>query len=65
MATKKTLNEVFPQLEAIIREEYSDYEQYFPSIQEKAQYRRKQEDYWERIHRRIKEELSDGRTADE
>ena len=38
---------------------------YLPMPQEKAMYDRKQNEYWDKIRARIKEELNDGRTADE
>lgn len=65
MANKKLSDDLVAKIEAIVREEYADYEQYFPSNQEKWQYQRKQKDYGERIRMRIKEELSDGRAAEE
>ena len=64
MATKKAI-EVDARLEAIIREEYAEFKTYLPMPQEKAMYDRKQNEYWNKIRARIKEELNDGRTADE
>lgn len=64
MANKKAAG-IDARIEAIIREEYADFEQYLGMLQEKAMYRRKQNEYWEKINARVKEELSDGRTADE
>ncbi|MBQ7220774.1 MAG: hypothetical protein IJS28_07335 [Synergistaceae bacterium] len=65
MATKKAI-ELDARLEAIIREEYAEFKTYLPMPQEKAMYDRKQNEYWDRIHARVKEgELIDGRTADE
>lgn len=64
MANKK-VTAIDARVEAIIREEYSEFEQYLHMLQEKALYRRKQNEYWEKINARVKEELNDGRTADE
>ena len=64
MANKKAVAAVDARIEAIVREEYSDFEQYLPMLQDRAMYRRKQNEYWEKINARVKEELTDGRTAD-
>ena len=68
MAAKKDsvncVTELDERIVKIIREEYSDFEKYLPTPQERAMYQRKQKEYWDRINARIKEELNDGRTAD-
>lgn len=68
MAAKKAENDTKvafdERIEKIIREEYADFEKYLPTAQDKAMYRRKQKEYWDKINARIKEELNDGRTAD-
>ena len=63
-ADKKPL-ELDARIEAIIREEYSDYKIYLTTPQDRAQYDRKQNEYWDRIRARLKEGAIDGRTADE
>ena len=64
MATKKPV-ELDARIVKIAKEEYADFEKYLPTIQDKAMFRRKQEEYWDKISARVREELSDGRTADD
>ncbi len=61
MATTKKGIEVDARIEAIVREEYAEFEKYLPMAQEKAMYRRKQNEYWDKIKARLKEELGNGR----
>ena len=59
MATKKGL-ELDVRIEAIVKEEYADFEKYLPSLQDRMMYRRKQAEYWDKIRARLKEN-DDGR----
>ena len=63
MASKKPI-ELDARLEAIAKEEYSDFEIYLPSLQMKKLYQRKQKEYWDKIRARLKEGAIDGRTDD-
>lgn len=63
MANKKAID-LDARLEAIVKEEYSDFEIYLPSLQMKTLYRRKQKEYWDKIRARLKEGAVDGRTDD-
>ena len=61
MATTKKSLELDTRIESIVREEYAEFENYLPSPQDKAMYRRKQKEYWDKIHARLKEGVTDGR----
>ena len=61
MATTKKGIELDARIEAVVREEYADFEKYLPMLQEKMMYRRKQNEYWDKIKARLKEELVNGR----
>lgn len=64
MATKKAL-ELDERVRKLIDEEFSEYEKYLPSIQDRAQYQRKRKEYWDNISARLKEDaLINGRTDD-
>ena len=64
MATKKAL-ELDERVRKLIDEEFSEYEKYLPSIQDRAQYKRKRKEYWDNISARLKEDaLINGRTDD-
>ncbi len=57
--TKKPL-ELDTRIEAIICEEYAEFERYLPTPQDKSMYRRKQKEYWDKIHARLREGEIDG-----
>lgn len=61
MATKKGID-LDVRIEAIVKEEYADFEKYLPSIQDRRMYQRKQTEYWDKIRARLKEVSTDGRT---
>ena len=64
MASKKAL-ELDERVRKLIDEEFSEYERYLPSIQDRAQYQRKRKEYWDNISARLKEDaLINGRTDD-
>ena len=64
MASKKAL-ELDERVRKLIDEEFSEYEKYLPSIQDRAQYQRKRKEYWDNISARLKEDaLINGRTDD-
>lgn len=64
MATKKAL-ELDERVRKLIDEEFSEYEKYLPSIQDRAQYQRKRKEYWDNISARLKEDaLINGRADD-
>ena len=64
MASKKAL-ELDERVRTLIDEEFSEYEKYLPSIQDRAQYQRKRKEYWDNISARLKEDaLINGRTDD-
>ena len=64
MATKKAL-ELDERVRKLIDDEFSEYEKYLPSIQDRAQYQRKRKEYWDNIIARLKEDaLINGRTDD-
>ncbi|MBQ7215554.1 MAG: hypothetical protein IJS39_06180 [Synergistaceae bacterium] len=63
-AVKKTL-ELDTRIESIVREEYADFEHYLPTAQDKAMYRRKQKEYWDKINARLREGVIDGRADNE
>ena len=48
-------------VETIIREVYADYEKYLPMLQDRMMYRRKQNEYWDIIRARLKEDGLNGR----
>ena len=62
MASKKM--ELDVRVQTIIDEEFSEYENYLPTIQDVAMYRRKRKEYWTKVNARLKEGLNDGRTDD-
>lgn len=59
-ATKKTF-ELDTRIESIVREEYAEFEKYLPTPQDRAMYRRKQKEYWDKINARLREGAIDGR----
>ncbi len=59
-AVKKTI-ELDTRIESIVREEYADFENYLPTVQDRAMYRRKQKEYWDKINARLREGAVDGR----
>ena len=61
MATTKKGIELDARIEAVVREEYADFEKYLPMLQEKKLYQRKQNEYWDKIRARLKEEIVNGR----
>ena len=64
MASKKAL-ELDERVRKLIDEEFSEYERYLPSIQDRAQYQRKRKEYWDNLSARLKEDaLINGRTDD-
>ena len=64
MASKKAL-ELDERVRKLIDEEFSEYERYLPSIQDRAQYQRKRKEYWDNISARLKEDaLINGRADD-
>lgn len=64
MASKKVL-ELDERVRKLIDEEFSEYERYLPSIQDRAQYQRKRKEYWDNISARLKEDaLINGRADD-
>ena len=65
MAVNKKPIELDARLEAIVREEYSEFKKYLTSPQDRAMYDRKQNEYWDKIRARVKEGAIDGRAADE
>ena len=64
MANKKFV-ELDARVQQIIQEVYADFLTYLPMPQDKYVYQRKQKEYMDMIIARIKEELNDGRTADD
>ena len=64
MANKKL--ELDMRIQQIIDEEFAEFENYLPTKQEVAMYRRKRKEYWTKVNARIREELNgnDGRTDD-
>ncbi len=65
MGVSKKAVELDARMQAIIDEEFKDFEKYLPTPQDKKMYERKRKEYWSKIAARIREELSDGRTADD
>lgn len=64
MAVKKTL-ELDARVKQIIEEEFTNFEKYLPTLQDKRMYQRKRKEYWERVSARIKESNeNNGRTDD-
>ena len=52
-------------VQAIIDDEFAEFEQYLPNIQEVNVYRRKRKEYWDKVNGRLKEENAiNGRTDD-
>lgn len=64
MANKKFV-ELDARVQQIIQEVYADFLKYLPMPQDKNVYKRKQKEYMDIIIARIREELNDGRTADD
>ena len=65
MAASKKAMELDARAKNIIDEEFSEFEIYLPTPQDKAMYKRKRKEYWDKITARLKEEIiSDGRTDD-
>lgn len=64
MANKKCV-EFDARVQQIIQEVYADFLMYLPMPQDKNVYKRKQKEYMDIIIARIREELNDGRTADD
>ena len=64
MANKKFV-ELDARVQQIIQEVYADFLTYLPMPQDKNVYKRKQKEYMSIILARVKEELNDGRTADD
>ena len=64
MANKKCV-EFDARVQQIIQEVYADFLMYLPMPQDKNVYKRKQKEYMDIIIARIREELHDGRTADD
>lgn len=64
MANKR-LSEVDARLLKIVKEVYADFKRYLPMPQDKHVFERKQREYENKIIARMKEEMSDGRTADD
>ena len=64
MASNKKSLELDARIQAVVDEEFSDFEKYLPTPQDKALYKRKRKEYWGKISARLKEESSDGRTDD-
>ena len=65
MATTKKTFELDTRIESIVREEYAEFEKYLPTTQDKAMYRRKQKEYWDKINARLREGVIDGRADNE
>ena len=63
MASKRAL-ELDARLQKIIDDVFSGFEIYLPSPQDVALYRRKRNEYWDKIVAKLKEENVDGRTDD-
>lgn len=65
MAARRTAVELDTKVKQIVDETFADFEKYLPSPQDVAVYRRKRQEYWDKINARIKEEcVSNGRTDD-
>ena len=57
--------ELDARVQAIIDDEFAEFEQYLPNIQEVNVYRRKRKEYWDKVNGRLKEENAiNGRTDD-
>ena len=65
MATTKKTFELDTRIESIVREEYAEFEKYLPTPQDRAMYRRKQKEYWDKINTRLREGMIDGRADNE
>lgn len=63
MANTKKCLELDARMQKVIDETFADFEKYLPSPQDIAMYRRKRQEYWDKITARIKEECeANGRT---
>ena len=65
MAVSKKPLELDARVQAIIDSEFADFGKYLPTPQDKQMYERKRKEYWSKIAARLKEDMSDGRTADD
>lgn len=64
MGSRRNL-ELDARVQAIIDDEFAEFEQYLPNIQEVNVYRRKRKEYWDKVNGRLKEENAiNGRTDD-
>ena len=54
--------ELDAKLQAVVDEEFAEFERYLPTPQDVAMYRRKRKEYWEKVATKFKEDVNtDGR----
>ena len=65
MAVNKKPLELDARVQGIIDSEFADFGKYLPTPQDKQMYERKRKEYWSKIAARLKEDMTDGRAADD